>query len=243
MGFRILVLFGFGIVVFKAVANSLKCKCCWQGLHLRSRKSSSLTVGISTHHNPPPPSPPSSHTWEHPSKKCVFLEMMSYNLILTLWCSDGLGDCFSALTSRTWWYINLHSLYHPPFICILSMQSKQVHERANNFSCHSHYMIAQKTLGKSNFVELLPIMSHHFPLRRAGRCILCFLSILQGANKWSPEPFYRQFVKSQLSTHHRNNTISSREQHNGCSRPSLVLRGALYMNSLSAQALKGRSHW
>lgn len=99
---------------------------------------------------------------------------MSQNLILTLWCSDGFGDCFSALTSRTWWYINLHSLYHPPFFCILSMQSKQVHERANNFSCHSHYMIAQKTLGKSNFVELLPIMSHHSLPRRAGRCILCF---------------------------------------------------------------------
>lgn len=178
MGFRILFLFGFGIVVFKALATSLKCKCCciWGagGPH-------PSLWGSATHHNPLPPLPPSSHTWEYPSKKCVFLKIMSKNLILTLWCSDSFGDCFSALTSRTWWYINLHSLYHPSFFCILSMQSKQVHERANNFSCHSHYIIAQKTLGKSNFVELLPIMSHHFLLRRARKCILCFLNVLQGA--------------------------------------------------------------
>lgn len=196
-------------------------------------------MGISNTSQPTTTFPSFLSHWEHPSKKCVFLKIMSQNLILTLWCSDGFGDCFPALTSMTWWYINLHSLYHPPFFCILSMQSKQVHERANNFSCHSHYMIAQKTLGKSNFVELLPIMSHHSLLRRAGRCILGLEYI---ARCLTNDPF-TVFEKPAIHASEKQTTISLRGQHNGCSTPWLVRRGALYMKSFSAQAPKSTSHW
>lgn len=52
MGFRIPFFFGFGIAVFKALATSLKSKFCWQSLHLWSRRSSSLTVGISNTSQP-----------------------------------------------------------------------------------------------------------------------------------------------------------------------------------------------